>query len=177
MNRKEAADHLIEIARKKRFGKKGMRFLLNTASGIPIVGGAIAGVGDMWAEADQAQLNEVIVKWVEASDRDINEIIIKIDELFKEPSVGSLNILLIEAFGDEIGLRLINNRDLRINAVLGPQTRAEFEPFETSGFISISGGTSMTNMGANNRLGDAIEERKRPYGTGNVYELTILQTE
>lgn len=44
-------------------GQQAVRFLLNTLGSVPIVGGAIAGTGQLWGEKEQQRLNETIAEW------------------------------------------------------------------------------------------------------------------
>ena len=62
-----------------------------------------------------------------------------------------------------------------MNIILNNQTVNEIEPFIEKGWLTIQSTGSVTNMGAGNRIGNHIEELKRPYGFGNGFTLTINQ--
>ena len=57
--------------------------------------------------------------------------------------------------------------------MLHNDTLSEFKVYEKLGWISIKPTHSITNMEAGNRMGNSIEDKKRPYGMGNGF-LIIL---
>lgn len=61
----------------------------------------------------------------------------------------------------------------KLQQFLHNETLAEFKPFEKIGWIVINPHGSVALMGANNRIGNLIEDRKRPWGYGNGFIITI----
>ena len=60
-----------------------------------------------------------------------------------------------------------------IPLVLSVETVMELRIFVERGWITLEGCGGMTNLGAGNRIGNFIEERKNPHGMGSCYLLTI----
>ena len=50
----------------------------------------------------------------------------------------------------------------------------DLEPYINNGWISVTSTGSVTNMGAGNRVGNHIEDLKRPYGMGSGFVLTFI---
>jgi hypothetical protein len=62
-------------------GSKAARFALACLSGIPGVGGAIAGVATTWSEQEQAEYNRIFSAWLRLQEDEIREIGITIFEV------------------------------------------------------------------------------------------------
>jgi len=59
--------------------------------------------------------------------------------------------------------------------VLNNQTVNELVPFIEKKWLSIQSTGSLCNMGAGNRVGNHVEELKRPWGMGSGFVLKIEQ--
>lgn len=71
----------LEEALNSGAGPKIARFALAGLSAIPIVGGAIGGVGGAWSEADQDYINKLFFSWLKLQEEEIKEIGITIREI------------------------------------------------------------------------------------------------
>ena len=91
----------------------------------------------------------------------------------QEPTKANLSLLFGEALGLEIPFMIKSGTAYEVSTVLHPQTLAEFEKFESIGWITITSNGSMTNMGAGNSFGNSIEDKKRPRGMGNGYIIRL----
>lgn len=59
---------------------------------------------------------------------------------------------------------------------MNSQSREELQKYCEAGFISLSSTGSTATMGAGNRVGNHIEELKRPYGVGYGFSITFNKT-
>ena len=64
----------MQDALKSGAGPKVVRYALACLSAIPVVGGAIGGVGSAWSEADQDKLNRIFSAWLRLQEEEIREI-------------------------------------------------------------------------------------------------------
>lgn len=154
-------------------GQQAVRFLLNTLGSVPIVGGAIAGTGQLWGEKEQQRLNETIAEWATKSDADLKNVNDKMNELLANPTRAKLSLLFGEVLGNDLATQFLSKTNNSIHIALNSQTLAEFEPFIQNEWLNLKPTHSTVMMGAGNKVGNAIEELKRPYGMGNTFVLTI----
>ncbi|HLP28711.1 MAG TPA: hypothetical protein VK147_08725 [Candidatus Didemnitutus sp.] len=91
------------------------------------------------------------------------------------PTKSKLEDLLQRALGFA-GVGLSTNAVRSIPVVLNTVTREEFQPYVDIGWINLISTGAVCSMGANNRVGDHVEEQFRPYGMGNGFVLTVLTT-
>jgi len=61
-----------------------------------------------------------------------------------------------------------------VHLMLNPNTIREMEKFSERGQLSFKPTFGSANMGAGNRVGTAVEEKKRPYGQGQSFVLWLL---
>lgn len=87
-------------------------------------------------------------------------------------SITSLEILLGQILGDETAKQLRSLPQQSIPLILNLATVAELEPYVTEGWISLKSTGSLCSMGCGNRVGNHIEELKRPYGMGSGFILS-----
>ena len=66
--------HQVEDALKSGVGPKVVRYALACLGAIPIVGGAIGGIGSTWSESDQDKLNRIFAAWLRLQEEEIREI-------------------------------------------------------------------------------------------------------
>ncbi|MEJ0001883.1 MAG: hypothetical protein WDN09_01710 [bacterium] len=62
-------------------GPKAARFALACLSAIPVIGGAIGGIGGSWSEKEQENLNNIFGTWLKLQEDEIKEIAITIMEV------------------------------------------------------------------------------------------------
>lgn len=89
-------------------------------------------------------------------------------------STETLITLLAELCGADIGAQLISNPGVKLPIVLNPATVEELQPYIQRGLVTLISTGSVCSMGLNNRVGNHIEELKRPYGFGNGFLLSYL---
>jgi len=88
-------------------------------------------------------------------------------------SVDSLAALLTELCGPDISSQLINNPGAQLQIVLNPASVEELQPYIQSALVVLRSTGSICSMGMNSRVGNHIEELKRPYGLGNGFLLSF----
>jgi len=151
-------------------GHQAARFLLNVMGAIPFVGGVIAGAGAAWGEKEQQLFNKQITLWVNQTDSDLKKVIKVLEDELREPTKASMSLLVGEVFGIDLAQY---GRDISFQAILNGKTRTEFSPFVERGWIQFQNNGNVTNMGAGNRVSNSIEDRKRPWGMGNGFNVYI----
>jgi hypothetical protein len=154
-------------------GKQAARFFLNSLGAIPFVGGVIAASGNIWGEKDQQHFNEKLVEWIESTNADLEKALNALEKELKEPNVSNLSILLAESLGVEIPSMVREGVTPTVFVILHPQTIQEFEPFQEAGLITMKSNGSIATMGAGNRIGNSIEDKKRPWGIGNGFIIQL----
>lgn len=154
-------------------GRQALRFLLNSAGSIPLIGGGIAGVSAILSEREQAEINEAFVDWADVATTEAADLRYRLEQIWKEPTEASLALLLGEIFGDETGSRLIEISPSEIGVFLNPATVAELAPYVGKGWIQLVPTGSVSTMGAHNTIGDYVEELRNPYGMGNSFILKL----
>jgi hypothetical protein len=162
--------HELNKIIEKPGGKQAVKYVLNAMGAIPIVGGAIAGVGGVWGEREQQKFNETITEWASQADTDIAKLLEILGDQFREPTKAHLAILIGEITGLDISSI---SEESHIPVILNGETVSELQPYVQKGWISLRLNGNVTNMGAGNRIGNSIEDRKRPWGMGNGFILTI----
>lgn len=151
-------------------GRQAARFLLNAMGAIPIVGGAIAGAGAAWGEKEQQRFNETVTLWANQADTNLSRVLDILSDQLREPTKASMSLLVGEVFGIDLAQY---GRDISFQAILNGETRVEFSPFVEREWIQLKNNGNVTNMGAGNRIGNSIEDRKRPWGMGNGFNVYI----
>lgn len=157
-------------------GKLAVRFILGSMGAIPFVGGVISASGNIWAEKDQQDFNEKLLEWIECANTDLAKVLMVLESELKEPSVVNLSVLLAESLAIEIPFMLREGFSYEIAAILHPQTVQEFEPFQNAGLITLTPNGSIANMGAGNKIGNSIEDKKRAWGLGDGFIITLNKT-
>lgn len=71
----------LDEALSRGYGPKVARFALACLGGIPAVGGAFAGAGGAWSEAEQAHFNNIFATWLKLQEGEILEIGLTIAEI------------------------------------------------------------------------------------------------
>jgi hypothetical protein len=154
-------------------GKQALRFAISAIGGaIPFAGGAVSGTGSFWAEREQGQSSGKFLEWAQLADGEISRLSEEVSRLLAEPSPSSMALLLGAVLGDDVASQLLPAGG-QVAVVLNPTTATELEPYISKGWLGLKSTGAVCSMGANNRLGNHIEELKRPYGLGNGFVLTI----
>lgn len=86
----------------------------------------------------------------------------------------SFEKLLREIFDEEIANNLISKKNSKVAVMLNPITVTELDHYSELGLVEIRSTGSMMSMGAGNRIGNNVEERKRPYGMGSSFILNVM---
>ena len=175
MEEKEEIIEKMNEMLNKPGGKQAARFVLNTLGAIPVVGGAFAASGNLWSEKEQQTFNEKLVEWIEQSNVDLNKILKVLESELQEPTKANLSLLFGEALGLEIPFMIKSGTALEVSTILHPQTLTEFEKYEPTGWINITGNGNTTNLGGGNSFGNTIEDKKRTRGTGNGYIIRLTE--
>jgi hypothetical protein len=163
----------LEAHLAKPGGKQALRFAMNAIGGaIPFAGGVVSGAGSLWAEREQGQTSGTFFEWAKLADGEIVRINEALASLLAEPSPSSMALLLGAVLGDGVTSQLLPDGD-QVAVVLNPTTAAELEPYIAKGWLGLKSTGAICSMGANNRVGNHIEELKRPYGLGNGFVLTV----
>jgi len=159
----------------KPAGKEAVRFLLNSLGAIPFIGGAISASASLWGEIEQQKFNEVLTSWATKTDNEINEILFTLNNLLETPTKAKFSLLIGEIMGDNIANQFLLQAGNQIPMVLNDQTVNELVPFIEKKWLSIQSTGSLCNMGAGNKVGNHVEELKRPWGMGSGFVLKIEQ--
>ncbi len=160
------ADKIIH----KPGGKQAARFVLSALGAIPFVGGAIAGISGVWGEKEQQHFNEKIVEWAAKTDSDLGKILVLLSDQLREPTKAHMALLI----GEITGVDIENQpAPVKIPMILNGETVNELQPYIQKGWMSLRSNGNCTNLGAGNKIGNSIEDRKRPWGMGNGFVLTV----
>jgi hypothetical protein len=100
---------------------------------------------------------------------------VHIYEKEKEPELTkeNLNSLFQEVFNLMLPPNYPVEGNLQVETILHGETLSEFKRYEKKGWLTITPTESVVNMGSNNRVGNSIEDKKRPWGTGNGFIITL----
>jgi hypothetical protein len=78
---KERIEEELADALSRGYGPRVARFALACLGGIPGVGGAFAGAGGAWSEAEQTRFNKVFAAWLKLQEAEVIEIGLTITEI------------------------------------------------------------------------------------------------
>lgn len=170
--REEIISQLTKML-KKPGGKQAARFILNSLGAIPFVGGAISASGSLWSETDQQSFNEKFVEWIEYTNTDLAKVLNFLKLELREPNKANLSLLLGEALGVEIPFMIQDGTVAEVSVILNPQTLTEFEQYQDAGWITITSNGNTMSMGAENKIDNSIEDKKRPWGIGNGFVIRL----
>lgn len=151
-------------------GKQAVRFVLSALGAIPFIGGAIAGAGGVWGEKEQQDFNEKIVEWATKTNSNLGNIFELLSDQLHEPTKAHMALLI----GEIAGVDIENQpAPVKIPMMLNGETVSELQPYIQKGWMSLHSNGNCTNLGAGNKIGNSIEDRKRPWGMGNGFVLTV----
>jgi hypothetical protein len=127
-------------------------------------------------EKEQQNFNESITEWAANTNVDLSKVLKVLENQLREPTKSNLALLLGEVLNAELPFEYPVDGTLQVATILHGETLMEFKPYENIGCEAIIPNGNLTNMGANNRIVDAIEDKKRPWGLGNGYVITFNKT-
>jgi hypothetical protein len=165
-NRQQSLARISQLLAKPG-GAQAIRFMLSSLGSLPLVGGAIAGSAATWAEREQSSVNRELYNWASLADSQLNQLIQLIEQMHAEPTPASLAILVDEILGEA------PEENKQIPVVLNPSTVEELQPYIQRRWISLQSTGAVCSMGSGNRVGNHVEELKRPYGIGSGFILTV----
>ncbi len=168
MTRDEILGGLEEYQKRHSKSKLAMRFALNTAGSIPVVGGVAAAASAAWSEKDQAIVEEKTLEFLKKTNLDLNGVLEVLEREFAKPSLATFAELLEKTFPDYTK-NILTGFVRELHVVLHPSTLNEFEPFFELGFLSFRPTHNQIVMGSHNSVGNSVEEKKRPYGMGQTF--------
>jgi hypothetical protein len=166
-NRQYWIDQLDKIANQPG-GSRALQFTLNSASGaIPIAGGILSAIASELSEAEQEEFNTTIAGWAKVTDRNISELYELFEQLRHQVTPVSFSMLIAEVIGR------IPHANEQVPIILNPTTIEELQPYKAKGWIQLHSTGSICSIGTNCRVGNHIEDLKRPYGMGNGFIIVI----
>lgn len=165
-NRKQSL-HKIEDLLAKPGGPRAVRYMLSVLGSVPLAGGAIAGAGAAWSELEQSAVNQEFQNWASLADAQLDQLVHLIEELQAKPTPASMALLVAEIPGRT------PDENEQIPVVLNPNTGEELQPYIKNRWLSLQSTDAICSMGAGNRVGNHVEELKRPYSMGNGFVMTI----
>lgn len=152
------------------------KFLLSGAGSIPLVGGLVSGALTLTSDEATEEVHKKLIEWAEEAEDRIDFLLKQIELLTpSQPSKATLALLLGELFGDKISYELILNAPIQIPVILNPASITELEIYIAKKWVNLIPTHGQLTMGCNNKIGNCIEEKKRPYGFGHSFLLQILE--
>ena len=174
MTEKDPIIEELEAMLAKPGGKQAVRFVLSSIGGaIPFAGGVVSAGVAFSAEKSQQKVNERMLDLHKLTRAEIEQIRITLGSLTAEPTKAGLALLIGEILGDALADQLLTGHLEAVPVVLNPMTITELQPYIKQRWISLQSTGAVCSMGANNRVGNHIEELKHPFGMGNGFVLTI----
>lgn len=171
MNEKDEIIRQLTDLREKTGGGLAIRLLLNVlGSMVPVVGGVLSASNTAWSEIEQQEFNDLVTKYISCLDGDICQLQNVLADQLRKPTKAAMSLLVGEVFGINLAEY---GRDISFCTILHGETRAEFTPFIEKGWIVFNANRSTGSMGVNTRIGNSIEDRKRPWGQGNGFNVYI----
>lgn len=151
-------------------------FLYGTAGSIPGFGNYITSFLDTLGDAELEEFHSKLLDWAKDAEDRIDLLLKQIELLTPEqPSKASLARLLGELFGDKLADEVISKAPVEIPVILNPASISELEIFISKKWVELIPTHSTVTMGCFNKIGNYIEEIKRPYGNGNSFVLRVLK--
>jgi hypothetical protein len=81
--RPEELRRQMDEALKSGAGPKVARFALACLGAVPLLGGAIGGIGSAWSEADQDRMNKIFASWLKLHEQELKEIGVTLFEVMQ----------------------------------------------------------------------------------------------
>jgi hypothetical protein len=70
-------------------------------------------------------------------------------------------------------IKIPPGKQLELPVILNDGTVNEFGPYIEKGWMKLASNGNMMTLGAGNRIGNSLEDQKRPYGMGSGFVLSI----
>ncbi|MFW6584810.1 hypothetical protein [Acinetobacter baumannii] len=153
------------------------KFLLSGAGSIPLVGGLVSGSLTLASDEALEEVHKKLLVWAKDAEDRIDLLLKQIELLTPEqPSKATLALLLGELFGDKLSHELILKAPSEIPVLLNNASINDFDVYISKGWVKLIPTHSQVSLGCGNKLGNYIEEVKRPYGNGSSFKLQIIKT-
>lgn len=165
-NRKQSLTKINDLMAKPG-GPRAVRYILNMLSAVPYAGGAISGTAAIWSELEQSAINKEFQNWASLADSQLDQLVRLIEELQAKPTPASMALLVAEILGRS------PEENEAVPVVLNPNTVEELLPFVKKGWLSLHSTGAISSMGAGNRVGNHVEDLKRPFGMGSGFIMTV----
>ena len=141
---------------------------------MPFAGGLLSATAGIMGDKEQQEFNEKIVNWASNSENDLSKVLTHLKNELSEPTKASLVLLLRDTLNATLPETYPVEGEMQIGVVLHNDTVNEFKRYEEKGYLTlIPNGSTVMNMGAGIKVGNCIEDLKRPYGTGIVFIITF----
>ena len=167
-DRRHSLEKIYEL-QSKPGGNQAIRYALNALGSVPLAGGLIAGAGNLWGEKEQQAINKELENWANLADEQLNQLVSLIELLQNKPSATAFALLIPSIIGRT------PKEGESIPVVLNPATVEELQPYVQKEWLSLKSTGSICTMGCGSRVGNHIEELKRPWGMGNGFIMTIAK--
>jgi hypothetical protein len=82
----------MEEALRSGKGPRVARFALACLSAVPVVGGAIGGVGSAWSEAEQDRMNRIFASWLKMHEEELKEIGLTLFEVMQRVETSNAEV-------------------------------------------------------------------------------------
>ncbi|MGV0886001.1 hypothetical protein V6760_03900 [Acinetobacter venetianus] len=166
--------HELENELNKPGINPALKFLLSGAGSVPLIGGLVSGSLTLTSDEALDEVHKKLLQWAKDAEDRIDLLLEQIKLLTPEqPSKASLALLLGELFGDKLADELISNAPAQIPVILNPASISELEIYISKKWIEIIPTHNTVTMGCFNKIGNYIEEIKRPYGNGLTFILKV----
>ena len=100
---------------------------------------------------------------------------VHIHEIEKKPELTreNLDFLFQEALNINLPQSYPSDGKVNVSTILHNETLLEFKRYEEKGWLDIQSTGSVSTMGVNNRIGNSIEDKKRPWGMGSGFVISL----
>lgn len=121
-------------------------------------------------DRSQTIVNAAIAKIALDNQTDVETIKKKLGALLIEPTKPALIYLVAQITGVEIGA---SADQIKLSVILNSSTIEELSPFIENEWIILEPNGNFMSLGCGNSINGAIEDKKRPYGMGSGFFMTI----
>ncbi|MGR0306551.1 hypothetical protein [Acinetobacter beijerinckii] len=167
---------LLESELNKPGINPALKFLLSGAGSLPFIGGLVSGSLTLTSDEALEEVHKKLLEWAKDAEDRIDLLLKQIELLTPDqPSKASLALLLGELFGDKLADELITKAPAEIPVILNLASLNELEVYISKKWVELKPTHSSVTMGCKNKIGNYIEELKRPYGNGNSFVLKVLK--
>ena len=173
MERDEALQRLSEKMRTPS-ERAAMDFFANYGALVdPILGGALAVFNQIRLARSKQEADALLLDWANRTNDSIKTVEAMVNRLHQMPDEVSMAELLTEVLGADAAISLIRNKGSTVAILLNPATMEELQAHARRGLLQLQATHCQANLGANNRIGEHIEDQKRPYGVGQGFVVCV----